>query len=273
MNTRETNYANIVSLWQRCESNSENTKEILYFCIGHEELTTTGLKHRHLYIETSTKLSGERWQRGKELLGVPDAHFESAKGTREQAVNYCFKENPQLRNFVYERQVDEPLPKRLKNIEELHLFHSVKDAFHNGSTDLKQYISLFPNQAEKCLALRKATPLAQKFKWHESVFTWQQKLCDFLLETPQERRIFWIESTRWSDGKSYCANLILAFREGQKLPTDNFTMHHLAGIIKDEAKVLIFDLPKERRSRDYLKISSESNKIKNNRRGRKFTYT
>jgi len=244
MDTNENNYANLVQLWQRCERNEE--PDVLFFAIGHEELTTTGLKHRHLYIETTTKLSGDRWQKGKELLGVPDAHFESAKGTREQALDYAFKENPALRPFVYERIINqgETIPKRLRIVEELRTFKSLKDAAEHGSTDLKTYIATYPTCAEKNLTLRKQTPIAQKMKLHDMIYNWQLHLCELLLREPQERQIFWVESNTWGDGKSYCSNLIQAFRQGQKLPSENLNIHHLIGLISNEAKTLIFDLPR-----------------------------
>lgn len=251
MDTRETNYANIIKLWQRCERQEE--PDIIYFAIGHEEITSNNRRHRHLYIETTTKLSGRNssntsWAKGKELIGCEDAHFESAKGSRQQGVDYVFKENPNERTFVYEKPEDEdynsPLPKRLRIVNELKTFKTIKDAATYGSKDLQNYIATYPNAAEKNLSFRNDTPLAQKMVLHDTIFNWQLHICEYLQAEPKERQIFWVESTTWGDGKSYCANLIQAFRQGQKLPFENLNIHHLAGIITPTSKVLIFDLPR-----------------------------
>lgn len=244
MDTRTTNYANLISLWQRCERGEET--DILYLAIGHEETTSTNRKHRHLYIETNSKLSGNSWQKGKDLLGCDDAHFESAKGTRTQAVDYVFKEDSENRNFIYEAEHDaeSPLPKRLKIVNELKSFSSIREAAQHGSRELQLYIATYPSAAEKNHSLRLPTPLANKMVIHDYVFNWQMHLCEKLNTQPKERQLFWIESNTWGDGKTYCSNIIQAFRQGQKLPFENLNIHHLAGIITNDSKVLIFDLPR-----------------------------
>lgn len=69
--------------------------EITYLLFA-EETGATGTRHYQGYLELSRRL---RLNQVKGLPGLSRAHFERRRGTAQQAIDYCLKDNPDLVGF------------------------------------------------------------------------------------------------------------------------------------------------------------------------------
>lgn len=187
---------------------SELPPRVRYVVWQHEAASTTGKLHVQGYAEFSESV---RYTAARTMLQLPDdTHFEVRKGTREQARDYCRKEETRVdgpwelgtwtekkcgvkqvfgctpEDFL--EYVDDP-----EHIADLSIDRDV--LIHRFPSIFARAPNLFAYGLDRMLNARIPTVDIQ-------LYDWQIGLLRHLRAPPQTRRIFWIWSRASATGKS-----------------------------------------------------------------------
>ncbi|AXH76748.1 MAG: putative viral replication protein [Cressdnaviricota sp.] len=182
--------------------------KVRYLVFQHERASTTGSDHLQGYVEFTAPTRVTQAQR---LLGLPEnTHFESRKGSRTSARDYCKKEDtrvsgpwehgewvPDAAGIARKRRMTEQ-----DFLEEVLTEENARDPALTFDALVMRYPSMYQHGnaifhfAWNRLLRMRAPPIDIK------LYCWQVQLIRLLRAPPQTRRIFWIWSEASSTGKT-----------------------------------------------------------------------
>jgi len=207
-----------------------------YLVLQLEECPETGSLHYQGWIELNTKT---RRTRVKEILKANHAHLEKRRGTREQARDYCMKEESRV-DGPWEYGAWSASPGRGKR------------------TDLDDFVSflklpettteqVYEQHSAMILRYRGWMSIWQHF--HPPSFVmeeialrpWQLEVMEKLNAPWERRKIYWIWSQASGTGKTTFSNYV--FLRLKSLLTTDFNWSNLVYAVPNGLKVLWFNLP------------------------------
>lgn len=213
-----------------------------YIVIGKEVAPTTGQKHVQGFISFPDK-ERKSPKFVKELFGRNDVHVEVAKGTSDQAADYCKKEDDYFEAGEISLQ-----GKRT----ELQMF---QDTVENGTLSFKDLRKLHPEVCAKYPRyveqfVQDNTKSPQPRKLHP-LKEWQQELYATLTKAPNDREIIFVVDKKGNGGKSWFVQYF-KWRHDETTqilrPTKKTDM---AYTVETHNKVFIFDAPRSKQN-EYL---------------------
>ncbi|ESU40852.1 DNA-dependent RNA polymerase beta' subunit/160 kD subunit [Giardia duodenalis] len=188
------------------------SNKVRYVIWQLERAPTTNQLHVQGYVEfkNATRVAG-----AQRALGLPNtAHFEMRRGTREQARNYCKKDDTRLEGtawsekgeWILERGENGGVKKkaRLQALRDLVLSDDVvKDVTKHEASFKLEWIDVYNNCPRGWAAifeeLSKRRMIAEP---NIELRPWQVEIIDILRTSPERRRIFWIWSAASGTGKT-----------------------------------------------------------------------
>lgn len=176
------------------------------YCVYQPEACpTTGKYHYQGYIEFT---KAKTFTTVKELLGDPSVHLEPRRGTRQQAREYCMKDESRLPGFktiefgtwtAGEERARTDLNEARTKIQGHKSWHAVMN-----DPDLCNVVARHSRWAREVYDNREL----EQDPLDLELYTWQKEVLGMLDEPIQSRRIIWIWSRESGTGKStfydYC---------------------------------------------------------------------
>lgn len=202
------------------------------YCVYQRETGEQGTEHFQGYAELSTRqrMTGlKKW--------MPTAHFESRRGTAEQARDYCMKT---------ETRIDGPWE-----------HGAFKSVTAGQRTDLEAAAELVLTDGVQAAA--EAFP-SQFIRYHKGIVAyanimkkrprdfdfvprpWQEHVLRVLREDPNPREILWVHETRGNVGKSRLATYLVAEHNAIELHGKVADMAHGYS----DNPIVVFDLARTR---------------------------
>lgn len=163
-------------------------------------------KVAHEHIQGYVELTKQR-RLANMKKWLPTAHFESRRGTAEEARAYCKKEESRVAG-PWERGEFGFAPGKRSDLD------AVKDAIKAGAsrrelldehTEVLAKYPRFVSEYQKVIreeAVEQLPPLVPKFPW-------QQKVLDLVAAVPDARHIYWIYDPIGNHGKTYMAKYLV----------------------------------------------------------------
>nr|WPR18787.1 MAG: hypothetical protein [Skomarfal virus 56] len=173
--------------------------DFVRYAVYQKEKVTTA--HYQGYIELKDKKSLaalKKW--------LPTAHFEPRRGTRDQARDYCMKEDSRLEG-PWEHGTWETNSGARTDIA------TVKDAIYAGSTkraifdEFPDIAAKYPRFIDQCLnfALQDKAVLVHDIQPRP----WQASLLASLELTPDPRQVLWFTDSTGGSGKTHLARYLV----------------------------------------------------------------
>lgn len=221
-----------------CET---NTKHIRFLVLQAEECPKTKRTHLQIYCELYKQKGIAGW---KKLFTDKAIHIESRKGTQEQAIVYCQKEETQLPGTQF--QWGEPKASKQGDRTDLHdafddarnLDLTLMEVAENNIPAFMRYnraIEKVRGMQEQLIETQK---LVERYKDCQ-LRDWQKEI-QLILETePDSRAVYWICDTTGNTGKSWFADWAEVFMEAQVFTNGGTRDIALA---YNNKPVVIFDL-------------------------------
>lgn len=223
------------------------TEHVQYYVFGREKAPSTGMLHLQGYIELKNQL---RMSSVKQIINCEHAHLELRRGSQNEAITYCKKEdqkpyewgNPKQAKFDPKKS---PQTKHEVIVNELDI---VKKLIRDGATTddfiedhsaywfkykffIKDYMDLQQRKAEQA----KLDAWAEEVKLNKH----QEKMVKMVNEQ-NDREITWIADAKGGMGKTWLSKYLLAKNKGQVARFTNAKTADIALAYNGEGLV-IFD--------------------------------
>lgn len=231
------------------EVKSINAVEAVYLIYGREHPDTT--PHLQGYIQFKNQ---KRMNEVKKALGTQRLHLEVSKGTAEQNIVYCSKEDtnpfikgePKLKGNQYSKRIQDNTAELLEALEQAQQGNTEEALEQIKQSNPRDYL-LYKNNIITTLQSENKTRLKYELPdmsaQNNKLKPQQQKVWDLLQQTPKQRRIIWVTGN-YGSGKSYLYNYIKSnhaygmYDAGQTASLDNIAYGY------DEEGVIAWDLPR-----------------------------
>lgn len=206
-----------------------------YLCFGRER-GDNNTPHLQGFLILKVKL---RLQNVKQLPGFERAHLEPARGTNQQAADYCkkdgdFDEYGELPENSQGKRTDfESLKEWLKGLEERPSDREVAE----------EYPSLWGRYKQSCISFMDLfcpSPVLADGELRQ----WQQRLFDLCSNEPDDRRIIFVVDERGNSGKSWMTRYLLSKYPDITQMLSVGKRDDLAHAIDPRKKLFLFDVPR-----------------------------
>lgn len=186
----------------------EELPSVVKYCVFQVETApTTGRVHWQGYIELDEPL---RIAGVKNKLGDPFdvAHYESRRGTQEQAIAYCKKEPRLAGPFEFGEPARQGkkrvsvLDQATLYIQENYLWCTMSEVEDMFPTATVRYYAPLMNYRLRLLAKHTEDATFEPYPW-------QRRVLNMLLEDPDDRHIIWVTDTKGNMGKTRLARHLL----------------------------------------------------------------
>lgn len=204
---RTTNYVFTLNNYTNDQIQQLSLIQCRYLIYGEEIAPTTNTPHLQGFIIYSTLKSFKQVKKDLSLIGNP--HIEIAKGSIEQNVTYCSKDNKFTERGIKPMSSTEKgqLGKTTKRLDIDSLIEDIKKG-----TPKEELIITHANFISKYLKAYQfyLKELSPKYKYDiftddkiEKLYAWQEQLLEEIIEYPQgDRKITWIYNKEGNTGKS-----------------------------------------------------------------------
>lgn len=181
--------------------NQEPKNVITYMCLG-EEIGEQGTPHIQGYIELKKRMTLKSL---KKWIGVPTIHWEISKGSAQQNIEYCSKDNKVF-------TTGDPMKQGKRNDLE-----SMVDAIKEGVTDqelIEQHTKTFAKYHKFADRVRTTFRNEEnRKKMKEAIdkvelYEWQENALDKLYDQ-NDREILWIYDKDGNKGKTHLAKWLM----------------------------------------------------------------
>lgn len=183
----------------------EFPEDVVRYAVYQAERGAEGTVHYQGYMELNKPVTvigvkkwGDMWNR---------AHLERRMGTREQARNYCMKEDTRV-SGPYEFGDFASGGKGTRSD-----LNEVRDAIMNGMTKeevLMEYVDViakYPRLVDTCIQVSAKNRAQRIIDFEPRV--WQESLIDRLSADPHPREIVWVYDGVGNTGKSYLSKYLV----------------------------------------------------------------
>lgn len=246
--------AMVLNMSSMCTS-INNRNRVTYICF-QQERGASGTPHLQCYFQTVAKIEPKKfatWLESK--LGVRP-HVEGAKGSSEQCVEYCSKDdtrepgtetviiNP---NNYMEIAATESRQGAREDLE------AVRSAIHDGASLADLITEYFDTFARYDRFLRQYyTDFHQQLVHKQlidstsgtSLSTWQTDLVALITSPPPPRKISWWWESTGGVGKSFMARHLVLHHDAVlvQLMKKSDMLHLLSKMIRSTTRCVVFDL-------------------------------
>lgn len=215
------------------------------YCIFQVEVGANGNWHWQGYIELTKPM---RITGLKDALGDPlnNTHFEERKGSQEQAIDYCKKDNG-IPDDIYGDfgpfQFGEPARqgKKQKSLKDEAIMY-IKE--REGRVTQRELDNAFPTvtafymrQLLEFACRLRQTPIDDSAF---EPFPWQRRVLEMLLQKGDDRKIIWVTDVQGGRGKSRLSKHLCAMYDAIKLEGKKADMQ--LGYKETMAPIVIFDI-------------------------------
>lgn len=213
-----------VTLWkwdEPLEKLIEDSDVIKYAVWQHEKCPETGKDHVHVYVEVNKVMKLGGWKKFvEEFTGDASAHIEKRMGTRDQARNYCMKEETRVKGpYEFGKYAEVGQGARTDIVSSLRVTLARIDEI--GVDELRKedpamYIT-HERQIRRYLEMQKADAIREKKKRKmeaQELKPWQRRVVDEVLrqvENENDRSIIWVYEPNGNVGKSYLLTYLRLF--------------------------------------------------------------
>lgn len=221
-----------------------NNEEVEYAVVGREIGEERGTPHLQGFVVFQTN---KRFNAAKRYLGER-SHIELARGTNQQASDYCKKDND------FEEWGSLPAPRQGKRTD----FESFRDWIKSQEVTPTEadVADAFPSiyGRYKTNAMSMVRLLGPKPRLVEQPLRgWQLQLRDRLLGEPDDRRITFVVDEEGGKGKSYFCRYMIQNYPDKCLRLSVGKRDDLAHAIDVSRSIFLFDIP--RLQSEYLQYS------------------
>ena len=216
----------------------KNGHQCIQYLIAGHEVGESGTPHLQMYVQLNKQVkmtTMHRWP------GWERVHFEGARGTSNEASDYCKKDG----NFFEYGEMKDMGRKGARNDLE-----GVKKAIESGETydniceahfDTAARFSKFIKERVQARdTQRQADSLREQFE-SAALRPWQAALMNIILEEPSPRKIHWIWETVGNAGKSWMATY-LATMHGATVLTAGKKVDMAYIFAQKPTRTVLFDL-------------------------------
>lgn len=221
---------------------------IRYAVWQREKCPETGKLHLQMYAEATKQLTIRQW---KTAVGDETAHVESRRGSREEAIAYCKKEESRDEETYHEfgrlvsqghrKDVEEKEKRIAVTLSAMLQYRTIKGFLR--SEEYEDY-AVFYNMNEELLNkmfVKERTREAHKRKaawWDDKpLFTWQKEVVELCESPPDDRHMLWLWSDEGDRGKSKISEYLRTFHDaieiGGKGDNCRFAFNHEPIVIFD----------------------------------------
>ena len=220
---------------------SIDTTHIQYYIFGKERAPNTGTLHLQGYVEFKKLVS---YKGIKKILNNNTIHIEERRGTQEQAINYCRKEDPTPFEFGEPKANGRPKGRKTQQIHDE--LHEVVDMLKQGHKPheilLKEYglyyryKSFIMDYDHQC---RMQQQHAKLLDWATSIFL-NEKQQELLQAAQQQndRQVTWVYDPVGNTGKTVWSKWMIV--KHQAIRFENAKTTDLAHAYNGEP-IVIFD--------------------------------
>lgn len=233
-----------------------NRNAVTYICFQPETAPSTGTAHLQAYFQTASKITAKDFATWlQEKLGVRP-HVEGARGSSEQCVEYCSKEDTRLDGGL--TTIVNPLgyceiaatESRQGAREDL---EAVRQAIHDGKALNDLIGDHFDTFARYDRFLRQYYTDHHQRQIHKqlidstsstSLSTWQSTLRSKILEVPPDRKVSWWWESTGGVGKSFMAKHLVLHHDALLVQVMKKAdmLHLLIKSFKASTRCVVFDL-------------------------------
>lgn len=203
------------------------------YLVYGRETAATGTPHLQGFVIYPRQV---RFSTVRDSIG---GHIEVARGTSQQAAEYCKKEN----NFTEHGT----LPQRQGRRTDWEAFVEWLQE-HDGRVSVREiarsHPGLYLRYGARCLELARHFAPRPDFGLGDSLRAWQGRLSEVLVQEPDDRSVNFCIDPEGNAGKSWFCNWYF-----QKNPEDTQVLRigkrdDLAYAIDENARVFLFDIPR-----------------------------
>lgn len=216
-----------LTVWAHTEKPSAvpiDDEVIRYAVWQREKCPDTGKQHLQMYAEAYKPLTLKQW---KAAVGDSTAHVEKRRGTREEAVAYCRKDESRDEEAPHEfgecrtnqgRRSDiEEKEKRIAVTLSAMLKYATLDLFLHSDDYPPHAIFYTMNKATLEVlwqAEQNRVARQRKAQWWQDkpLYQWQQQVVDLCVDSEaDDRHILWLYSPEGNRGKSRVCDFLCTF--------------------------------------------------------------
>lgn len=238
--------------------------ELNYFIAGHE-VGEQGTPHLQIYFQLNKQVkitTMHRWP-GWERM----AHIQPAKGTSDEAADYCKKEGNFWEFGTIKTMGRKGARNDLKEVQEaIDKGESYDDICDTHFKQAAMYSKFIKERVQARDSKRQQDSLRELYN-SAVLKPWQQRLMDVVIATePDPRKIYWIWEDKGNAGKSWMANY-LGSMHGATILTVGKKVDMAYIYAQKPTNIVLFDLARTNESsKDFLHgVYSLAEDLKNGR--------